>query len=371
MPQNNTAPTDANKSLWKAARAGDLPALLGALERGACVDYQNMDDEVYSMALATPLCHACKGGFTDCVSALISAGADMSRVDRQHLSPLAYSSLYDHPDCIDALLQGGFNISGRDWHMTLALQHAIRGASPRCMTKLIEAGVGIESTFDNNLTALAEAATVSGDAGLPCVEILIARGCIIDRKLSPYAYQCPGGTALNVASTHGNPQVLNVLIEAGSRVESFDLGGVSALHAAAFKGCHASLKLLLQAGCRTDSRDENGGTPLTDAARHGSAECLALLIAAGCDIHAVGRNDESPLIQATRRDHIECVELLLNAGANELDGIGEDTASRWAEINNALKCQRLFQARALARKEKKALDESLQIGQPKSRSLTL
>ncbi|KAJ8925765.1 hypothetical protein NQ315_009613 [Exocentrus adspersus] len=122
-------------------------------------------------------------------------------------------------------------------------------------------------------------------------------------------------TVLLLASWLGKSNILSVVLEEGTPVDSRDTYGRTGLHLAAYGGRHECLKLLLDRGAAVNQRDDrNQVTPLHCAAAMGHLSCLKLLIKHRADVNA-GLNERSPLHYAVQSSAVDCVKELLENNA--------------------------------------------------------
>ncbi len=175
-------------------------------------------------------------------------------------------------------------------------------------------------------------------------------------------YPGNGVTALILAATKGNIDIVKMLIEADANVNYANTNGDTALMKAAGGGYIGTVRILIEHGANVNHANNNGDTALIWAAP-GSIEIVGLLIAAGADINHVQRNGLTafdfaalpasnidmvklfldykadinhtdnrgitPLIRAARDGHIEMVRLLINQGANINHADNDGKSALW------------------------------------------
>jgi endonuclease YncB( thermonuclease family) len=96
----------------------------------------------------------------------------------------------------------------------------------------------------------------------------------------------------------------------GADVTEADADGATPLHAAAFAGHASAIELLLDAGARLNSRDRFGFTPLHAAARDGRMAAAKALVARGADLEALDETGLTPAEVAAFMNHREVAEWL-------------------------------------------------------------
>ncbi|MXY61902.1 MAG: ankyrin repeat domain-containing protein, partial [Synechococcus sp. SB0665_bin_28] len=74
------------------------------------------------------------------------------------------------------------------------------------------------------------------------------------------------------------------------------------------------IKLLVEAGSPVNLQDQVGDTPLHDAALQGRVEAARVLLDAGADVHANNNAGQTPLDLARQNGHGNVVAVLQAAG---------------------------------------------------------
>ncbi|KAF8247085.1 ankyrin, partial [Wilcoxina mikolae CBS 423.85] len=127
-----------------------------------------------------------------------------------------------------------------------------------------------------------------------------------------------GQSAVFYAASADNTAILKLFLRHGGDVTVKDYFGVTPLHeAAAFQP--ATVDILIEAGARVDERDDEGQTPLYWAVERGREDAVRMLIEKGGDINAMDACGMSPLSRACAQCcvHVNTrmVKLLIENGA--------------------------------------------------------
>jgi len=148
------------------------------------------------------------------------------------------------------------------------IQEAVSGNLP-AVRRLIERGADINFANIDAFTPLMAAAQWRQ---LNVLKFLLENGA----RLVPVA-KTNGRTALMHACLSGSPQCVELLLEAGARVNVRDSYGMTALMMAATTGGTEMVRPLLQAGAEIDARDDQGFTAVDWAAKWGRTDIIDLI----------------------------------------------------------------------------------------------
>jgi hypothetical protein len=170
---------------------------------------------------------------------------------------------------------------GLAWDKLVGLA-ASRG-SHRCLQEALNRGGKAESGGGEVASPLVAACSSDSDgekAGR-CVEMLIAAGADIERRVSDEGGKYAGGTPLMYAARMNSERAIAALLSAGASVD------------AVWRG-----------------KDGEGETALMLAAKHGSLGCARRLLEAGADPSARSGSNMSAMDWAIGCRKDDCVELL-------------------------------------------------------------
>jgi ankyrin repeat protein len=99
----------------------------------------------------------------------------------------------------------------------------------------------------------------------------------------PDATNNDGEPLLVIAARHNKPDMIDLLLRHGARVNATDRLGNTALFWAADAGHTPITRALIEAGAKVDSQNRQGLTPLMTAVRAGHMEIVRTLVAGGAD----------------------------------------------------------------------------------------
>lgn len=225
--------------LATAAQRGDLPAVNALLKSGVAVSARTTVPDPMTTALFV----AIEGGRLEIVRALLAANADAGAKLTDGTTALIYA------------------LSMRQWDVARVL---------------LEAGANVNAANKSGVTALMLAAGDNSPKGLTMVRELLAAHADVDGNF------LGGDTALGIASSTGNVEVVQALLAAHSWVN-------------------------------VNIQQHDGKTPLMKASARGRADVVRLLLAAKADVSAVDNDGKTALMLALQNDHLEVAEILRGA----------------------------------------------------------
>ena len=153
-----------------------------------------------------------------------------------------------------------------------------------------------------------------GDARV--VNLLIKEGEDVN-KINTY----DDGTALHIATTYGQKEIVKILIDADANVKAVDEDGNSALF---YAESTEVAKILIEAGANVKLKNKNEETALFYVEKKEMAE---FFVEKGLSLTAVNKQKRTPLILAAKNGHVEVAKFLIEKDADlEAEDENEETA---------------------------------------------
>ncbi|KAJ7483667.1 ankyrin repeat domain-containing protein [Mycena latifolia] len=134
--------------------------------------------------------------------------------------------------------------------------------------------------------------------------------------------------ALCAASSNGHIHLVELLIDAGAKINSEDVHYGNALYAAAEAGHEPVVQLLIEKGADVNAQGGHFGNALQAASVNENESMVQLLIKKGADVNAQGGPYGNALQAASWNGHESVVQLLIEKGA--------DVNAQGGDFGNAL-----------------------------------
>ncbi|XP_053097665.1 protein phosphatase 1 regulatory subunit 12A isoform X1 [Pangasianodon hypophthalmus] len=221
-----------------ACSSGDTEEVLRLLERGADINYANVDG-------LTALHQACIDDNVDMVTFLVEHGACINQPDNEGWIPLHAAASCGYMDIAEYLISQGANVGVVNSEGETPLDIAEEEAMEELLKNEINRqGVDIEAARKEEERIM----------------LRDARQWLNSGQINDVRHAKSGGTALHVAAAKGYTEVLKLLIQAGYDVNIKDYDGWTPLHAAAHWGKDEACRILVENLCDMDVVNKVGQT---------------------------------------------------------------------------------------------------------------
>lgn len=151
---------------------------------------------------------------------------------------------------------------------------------------------------------------------------------LLARGADPDTPDESGNTLLMIAVRHKNAELVDLLVNAGAKLNLRNRHGETAIMLASYKGLGNIVHALYVNGAEINHK---GWNPLLYAASGGHARIIELLLEGGVPVNATSDNGTTPLMMAARGNHLEAAKVLLKNGADpNLRNEWGKTALDWA-----------------------------------------
>lgn len=312
------------------------------------------------------LLEAVKSGNRDAVRALLGGGAKDEAANPQGAAALIWAASHNKPEMMDILLAAGADAKAANEYGASALYGAAGGTDPVLTSKLLQAGADPNAGLMSGETPLMEAAR---QGNLEIVKALLAAGAdpntleknagqnalmwaisdrhsaitkeLVDHKADVNQASRYGATPLMFAA-QGDVESTRILLAAGANPNSVvPDNGQTALIIASTMGQLDVVKALLDKGADPNIKDANSFTALHAAVRDSdyglerssiptSAAIVKALLAHGANPNARLKQDKqtvravnelafqgaTPLALAAEVNNLEAIKALVEGGAD-------------------------------------------------------
>ena len=219
-------------------------------------------------------------------------GVDVSQIESEcNKTPLHWACAFGHDDLAASLLAARAEVHAVNHEGETALHDACRGGHPGCVRQLLAAGASPDGIPPLSAELALASKSLSAALRLTCGPFLGFgggqgagdggdTGGEPTRRSGPMARSTP----LHLAARSGRSvECVAVLLGAGATVDALDVAGDTALHIASSLGDAELCERLLEGGGGVDARNRRGATPLMLAAAGGHCAACMVLLAYGAD----------------------------------------------------------------------------------------
>lgn len=296
------------------------------------------------IAIASPLLDSINAGDMDKALQLVKDGADVKTVESNGTTSLHWAVYNGDLELVRALIGAGADVNAvNNYGSTPISEAAIRG-DYNIMKALLDAGADMDSPNADNQTALM---VVARSSNVDTAKLLLSHSADVNA-----AEKWQGQNAVIFAAAQSQPEMLNLLIEAGGDPDSRSIpnerdrqisaerrlqwrpaGGITALGYAAREGCLECARILVEAGADMDQGDAENVTPLNLAVMNMHFDTAKYLVEQGANVDKWSMRGENPVYSAVDVNTIphggypdrpsndgtsslDMLRILLDAGAN-------------------------------------------------------
>ncbi|KAK8054800.1 hypothetical protein PG993_000027 [Apiospora rasikravindrae] len=243
------------------------------------------------------------------IEALLKAGSDLSWHTESlpigyGVGPLVSAIGHGYTKCVKHLLDSDLNVNIPHDGKT-ALDEAVK--SRRLEIAEMVLATGADPNIMVNKQSPLITAIDNGD--IQMVNLLLDNGADIDLQVKDE--WSTGKTALAIAASRENHEVLRALLQRGAQVNCEDPGVWSPLYLAVFHGHLENVKILLEHGAEVDARGREYGSPTPLNAAYSNPEIVTTLLNHNADINYRSYRG-TVLYRASEGGYFETVHALLS-----------------------------------------------------------
>ena len=313
----------------------DTPQAL--IDHGANIDAERRDG-------TNALLRACRTGQSGSVKFLLEAGAN-ANVTKPDGNTCLHAAVRGrcNKEALQKCIEKGARINAMNGKAETALLLACESAQTESITLLLKEGSdpNIYDAYDS--TALHSA--VDGRCTNESLQEIISHHAYLNAQNSD------GETALWIACSYRQQEMVMILLKAGSNANIADHDGKTSLHAAVLGNCRKNIiRTMFDYGAYVNAVDNTHTTSLMLASKMGKVDAINVLLSAGADrtiedaygdtwihyaihgdcskevlqsiidqgadVNATNKEGDTPLMLASQNENEDAINVLLSTGAN-------------------------------------------------------
>lgn len=271
-----------------ACSSGDSEEVLKLLDRGADINYANVDG-------LTALHQACIDDNLEMVKFLVENGASINQPDNEGWIPLHAASSCGYIDIAEYLISRGAHVGAVNSEGDTPLDIAEEEAMEELLQNEVNRqGIDVEAARKEEERIM----------------LRDARQWLNSGQINDMRHTKSGGTALHVAAAKGYTEVLKLLIQAGYDINVKDYDNWTPLHAAAHWGKEEACRILVENLCNMDAINKVGQTAFDVA----DEDILGYLeeLQKKQNLLLSEKQEKSPLIESSTTENNQSLKSLRN-----------------------------------------------------------
>merc|ERR1712156_35272 len=257
-----------------------------------------------------------------CLKKLLPKGANVNAKDSYEYTPIMYAakgSAGNALKVVQFLVTKGANVNAKNYYNTNALHYAVLQNNGQIVKFLIEKGA------EGQVSDLLMLAVRYGKELIESVKVLVNKGADVNKVSGPLEYPYVKDSVLIIAAQNNYMKIVKFLLEKGANVQapchsrSWCLGKNTLMYAAT----HGNLdlvKILITKGLDVNAQDKvDGSTALMMAARNGHETVTEFLLEKGANPNFINDDGLSAMILASQNGQQVIVQQLKAKGAYMID----------------------------------------------------
>lgn len=314
----NVRSEDGKTPLLEAMEIGETDLVKTLISKGADLEIPDNDGK-------TILFHVVEKNNRELIKACIEGGADPDTKSYTGV-PLIIKAAHACDIALMKLLrEKSVNLNAvNDLDGLSALHIALLYREVPLAKWLIRNGADVNKCDKNRLYPLDYAIQLNLGTVINLLNRLMAKRSNRSIRVYPYPQKTRNGPEYTLegekdvieACRKGDLAGLKKLLEKGAVIEGIDKSGRTALHIAVTSGNPDMVRFLLEQGIDVDVRNGSGDTPLLEAVKACQTGVCSVLIDSGADVNFAGINGLRPIQYAVIKKSLPLVKLLIERKAD-------------------------------------------------------